>query len=301
MCAHSSENKKGFLRPNTFSAELSAGLYLVATPIGNLRDITLRALDVLSGADIVACEDTRMSGKLFKAYDINKKLVAYHDHSDKKIRNTLLGHIVNGKSVALISDAGCPLIADPGYKLVREAKNLGLFVTTIPGANAAISAIQLSGLPSDAFTFAGFVPSKQKARMDFLMHWKELDSTLIVYETAPRLIDTLNAIYETMSGRQVCVAREITKIYEEAITLPVTEHIARYKKKGAPKGEIALVIAPAEKRTYGSEEIEKLLKIAMTDQGTKQAAAQVAEKTGLSKKELYNIALNLNKNDADRI
>lgn len=265
----------------------------MATPIGNLRDITLRALDILRSVDKIACEDTRVSGKLLRAHDITKPLIPYNDHSDENKRNVIFSLIENGKSVALISDAGSPLISDPGYKLVREAVQKGMYITTIPGACAVVSALQLSGLPSDQFTFMGFLPNKQKARQGFLSGFKALKTTLIAYETGPRLLAALEDILITMGDRQVCVARELTKMFEEVKTRSVSELIAYYSETGAPKGEIALVIEGAVDVEWTNEDIEAHLKEALQSMTTKDAAAKIAKLSGRPKKELYNLALKL--------
>lgn len=270
-----------------------AGLYLVATPIGNLRDITLRALETLSGVDVIVCEDTRVSGKLLKAYDISKPLWSYNDHSDEKKRASILKTIGEGKAVALISDAGSPLISDPGYKLVRDCLEAGVKVTSLPGACAAIMALQLSGLPSEAFTFAGFLPSKEKARRDTLARWAGHSATLMFYETGPRLQDALKDIEEVMGERRVCVAREMTKMFEEIRLFPVSELRAYYAGKGAPKGEIVLVIEAAAEKIWSTDEVESALREALKTMKTKDAAAHVTALSGLPKKTVYDMALAL--------
>ncbi|MFP4313872.1 MAG: 16S rRNA (cytidine(1402)-2'-O)-methyltransferase [Alphaproteobacteria bacterium] len=272
---------------------LRAGLYIVATPIGNLRDITLRALDTLRGADVIACEDTRVSGKLLKAYDISKPLLSYNDHSDEKKRDHILRDIQGGKSVALISDAGCPLISDPGYKLVREARDRNLFVTSIPGASALLTGLQLSGLPSNQFAFLGFLPPKSQARVHMLQKYSGVEMSLITYETGPRLLASLQDIKTSFGERRVCVARELTKLYEEIKTAPISDLITYYKEHGAPKGEIVLVIEPALERQWTQADIENLLKEALKQSKTKQAANYVADITGRPKKEIYDMALKL--------
>lgn len=290
MNKDTSENKIKIPEPD----HLKAGLYLVATPIGNLRDITLRALDTLKSVDKIACEDTRVSGKLLKAYDISKPLIPYNDHSDDKKRDALLKNIIDGKAVALISDAGCPLISDPGYKLVREAIERNLYVTTIPGASAVISGLQLSGLPSDQFTFIGFLPNKSKARQNALQYFLMMSATLIAYETGPRLLAALKDIQTILGDRQICVAREITKLYEQVKKGSVSGLIDYYEEHGAPKGEIVLVIAGAGDTVLSDQDIETKLKEALNTMKTKEAASFIAELSGRPKKEIYNLALTLN-------
>lgn len=268
---------------------LKPGLYLVSTPIGNLRDITLRALDVLAGADVIACEDTRVSGKLLKAYDIKAKLISYNDHSDESKRAHILGMIKDGKAVALISDAGTPLISDPGYKLVRGAYDEGLSVTTLPGANAPLSALQLSALPSDNFSFIGFLPAKSGARQEVLREWADVNTTLIAFDTGPRLLKSLADILGVMGDRHIAIVREITKLYEESIRGKVSELLEIEQ----PKGEIVLVISPPDATTYSDADVRGLLLEALKGNPTKKAASIVAEQTGLPKSELYDLALAL--------
>jgi 16S rRNA (cytidine1402-2'-O)-methyltransferase len=271
-----------------------AGLYLVATPIGNLRDITLRALDVLTAADVIVCEDTRVSGKLLQAFDIKApSLLSYNDHSDDKRREQIVAEIRAGKIVALISDAGCPLISDPGYKLVRFCAEQGLPVTSIPGPSAVITGLQLSSLPSDAFCFIGFLPAKQKARRDALMHWKSQAATLIAYETGPRLYDSLCDIHAVLGNRKVCMARELTKMYEEVRTEAVINLITHYKEHGAPKGEIVLIIEGSADKVWRESELKKSLIEALKTMRTKEAAAYISEISGEQKKVIYDMALKL--------
>lgn len=289
---HYIDKNQGWLLPNNSVQAFRAGIYLVATPIGNLRDITLRALDVLAAADLVACEDTRVSGKLLKAYGISKKLVSYNDHSDESRRRHLL-EAAKEQVVALISDAGMPLISDPGYKLVREALACGVHVSSMPGANAPLMALQLSGVPSDCFSFIGFLPSKQAARLDVLREWSNVQTSLIAFESASRLLKALVDIEEVFAGREVVVARELTKMYEETRRGPACELISIYESEGLPKGEIVLVISPPDPAAYTQEVLEGMLKGALESMGTKEAAKSIAEKTGLSKKDLYAMALEI--------
>lgn len=274
---------------------LTPALYLVATPIGNLRDITLRALDTLKGADKIACEDTRVTGKLLGAYDISKPTLSYNDHSDEKKRGSILNEIEAGKSIALVSDAGSPLISDPGFKLVRDAIARGLKVTSIPGACAVIMGLQLSGLPSDSFSFIGFLPNKQKARKDHLQEWGAVQSTLVAYETGPRLLSSLSDIQDVYGDRRVCVARELTKMYEESKTDAVSSLIDYYENNGAPKGEIVLIIAGATDEIWDDDKVRIKLIEALKTMKTKDAANYVAEMSGRSKKDIYDMALSLPK------
>lgn len=271
---------------------LKSGLYLVATPIGNLRDITLRAIDTLAAADMVACEDTRVSGKLFGALGFKQKLIAYHDHNADMQRPYILSQIAEGKSVALISDAGMPLISDPGYKLVRDCLEAGVYVTSLPGANSPLMALQLSGLPSDNFTFIGFLPSKSKARCDVLEKWKSMDTTLIVFESAARLEDSCSDILATLGDRPMTLTRELTKKFEDVWPSTVSGVLERLKKEGAPKGEIVLVIGRSE-QVDEIIDLDKMILSAIKTTSIKEAVADIVAATGLPKKQVYNRALEL--------
>lgn len=275
--------------------DLKAGLYLVSTPIGNLGDITIRALDVLKSVDVILCEDKRVSGKLLKAYDIRGGLRIYNDHSDEQLRDDIVQGIEMGRAIALISDAGTPLVCDPGYKLVQACYEHDLYVTSLPGANAPLSALQVSGMESDAFSFIGFLPSKMKARQDFLQRWEHVPSVLIAFETAPRLIKALEDVRDVLGDRQVAVVREITKLYEEVVCKPVSDLIKYYQEEGAPKGEIVLVIGQGAREQYGDEDIRDMIRIALKTMRNKEAASFVAEKTGMKKSDLYNVALDISK------
>lgn len=279
---------------NIKSVELESGLYLVATPIGNLRDITYRAVDVLKQVDLVLCEDSRVSGKLMKAYGIDARLKVYNDHSEESLRKHIISELSAGKSIALISDAGTPLISDPGYKLVRDCLDLGLKVVPVPGANAPLSALQLSGLPSDKFTFIGFLPQKTAARQAALKPWAEVMSTLICFERGSRLLDALKDAQEVLGDREVAVIREMTKLYEESRRAKIGQLIEYYDQEGLPKGEIVVVFAPPTEKTYTAEDLKALLRASLEENRVKDAARIVADMTGQSRKDLYEMALALN-------
>ena len=282
---------RGWLAPPQQKKPLPAGLYLVATPIGNLGDITLRALDTLAGVDRVLCEDTRVSGKLLSHYGIKTPRRRYDDHSTAEAREAIIADIAAGQRIALISDAGTPLIADPGYKLVQDCYEAGLAVTTLPGASATLSALQLSGLPSDAFSFIGFLPSKQGARTAMLEKWQSVDSTLIAYETGPRLCKTLADIDALYGLRAMAVTREMTKLYEEARRGSASDLLAHYADN-PPKGEIVLVISPPEEGAMDEAYIVAALEKALAGgMRTKDAAAHVAKQSGWAKKDVYDLAL----------
>ncbi|HEX2793470.1 MAG TPA: 16S rRNA (cytidine(1402)-2'-O)-methyltransferase [Croceicoccus sp.] len=270
---------------------LYPGLYIVATPIGNLGDLSTRALDVLGRVAAVACEDTRVTGKLLHHAGIKQKLIRYDDHADAVVRERLLGMAAT-EPVALVSDAGTPLISDPGYRLVREARERGIDVVSVPGPSALIVALTLSGLPTDRFLFGGFLPAKNKARGDVLAELGAVRATLVFYETSPRLLDALAAIEAALPGREVAVARELTKKFEECQAGSVAELIARYTAH-PPKGEIVLVIGPPGDAGPEDLDIDALLRAELATQKPSQAAARLAKAHGLDRKALYARALEL--------
>ena len=270
---------------------LDPGIYIVATPIGNLGDVSARAAAVLGGVAAVACEDTRVTGKLLHHLGIKQKLIRYDDHASDATRDHLLGLAVNAP-IALVSDAGTPLISDPGYQLIVAARERGIAVTSIPGPSAAIVALTLAGLPSDRFLFAGFLPAKDKARREVLDELANVRATLVFYETAPRLAASLGAIGEVLPGRPVAVARELTKKFEECRTGTPAELIEHYAAH-PPKGEIVLVIAPPAAVETSAADAESLLLAALQNLKPSQAAAEVARATGLDRKTLYARALEL--------
>ena len=269
---------------------LEPGLYIVATPIGNLGDITLRAVETLRAVAAVACEDTRVTGKLLHHLGIKQKLIRCDDHASGETRAHVLG-LAATQAVALVSDAGTPLISDPGYRLVREAHEIGILVTSLPGPSAAVVALTLSGLPSDRFLFAGFLPNKAKARHDALTELAGVPATLVFYETAPRLGDALAAIGEALAGREVAVARELTKRFEECRRGSPGELIAHYAAH-PPKGEIVLLVGPPVEGG-GEVDADALLRAELAYAKPSQAAAAVAKSTGLDRKALYARALEL--------
>lgn len=267
------------------------GLYIVATPIGNLGDITLRALAVLSSASLIACEDTRVTGKLLKNFGIKARLQRLDDHASSEVRARVIDE-ARHSSVALVSDAGTPLISDPGYRLVREARAAGVTVTSIPGPCAAISALAIAGLPSDRFLFAGFLPVKDKARIDMLAELAGVTATLVFYETAPRLERSLRAIAELWPEREVAVARELTKLHEECRTGTATA-LADHYAAHPPKGEIVLLIGPPAAAEAPVLDTDALLCAALAEAGPGKAAGVVSKATGIDRAVLYARALEL--------
>ena len=277
------------------ATRFAAGLYIVATPIGNLRDITLRALDLLAAADVIACEDTRVTEKLMSRYGLVGQRLAYHEHNAERMRPLLIEKLKAGAVVALVSDAGTPLISDPGFKLVRAAIAEGIAVTTLPGASAALAALVLSGLPSDRFFFQGFLPPKQAARRRVLGEIARQQATLIVYETGPRLAATLADMAALLGERPAAVARELTKLYEELRRGDVASLAAHYAATGAPKGEIVIVVggldAAAAREAVSDDDIDAALEAALATMSVKDASAAVAEATGRPRREVYQRAL----------
>ncbi|WBX84731.1 16S rRNA (cytidine(1402)-2'-O)-methyltransferase [Sphingosinicella microcystinivorans] len=272
--------------------DLEPGLYIVATPIGNLGDITLRAADVLRSAALIAAEDTRVTAKLLARIGSDRPMAPYHDHSDGRVRARLLERMRN-ESVALVSDAGTPLISDPGFKLVREARAEGIPVTTIPGPCAAIAALTLAGLPTDRFLFAGFLPAKAKAAADTITEFAGLDATLVFYESGNRLARTLEALRDGLGDRPAAVAREITKAFEETATGTLGSLAARYAD-APPKGEIVIVVGPPEPAAPpDAGTLDAALAAAMATQPLKSAVAEVSAALGLPRKQVYARALAL--------
>ncbi|MBR4927812.1 MAG: 16S rRNA (cytidine(1402)-2'-O)-methyltransferase [Alphaproteobacteria bacterium] len=271
-------------------------LYLVSTPIGNLGDISLRAKETLASADLIACEDTRTTRSLLTLLGIKHgPLTAYHEHNADKVRPQLIEKLKKGIHIALVSDAGTPLISDPGYRLVRECREQNLPVTTIPGANAVLSALQLSGLPSDCFYFGGFLPSKQTARQQELNNIKNLQSTVIFYDTPNRLVDALSDILSVCGNRKVAVVREITKKFEETRLDSVQNLIDYYTQNGSPKGELVLVIdrSDTQATTLTKEQLDALILKTVQTSSAKETAELIAGMTGLSKKQIYKRVVEL--------
>ncbi|MBT3071933.1 16S rRNA (cytidine(1402)-2'-O)-methyltransferase [Rhodomicrobium sp. Az07] len=271
---------------------LDPGLFLVSTPIGNLSDISIRVLFVLASADRVYCEDTRHSRKLFSAFDIGRKLETYHDFSGESDRERILDALREGKSVALISDAGTPLIADPGYKLVRDAVSEGVRVFPVPGASAILSALVASGLPTDRFFFGGFLPQKDGARLEALEAMRAVPGTLVFYETPSRIEAALAAIETVYPERTVAVARELTKLHE-TIAKGTARDLAAAFEVEPPQGEIVLLIAPGEAVAATEADVENALRAALKTVTLKEAVEDVSKGLGVAKKMAYNLALKI--------
>src|ERR1051326_515385 len=271
---------------------LAPGLYITATPIGNAADITLRALTVLRHCVWIVAEDTRVPSRLLSLYGISRPLSVYNDHNGAEMRPKLLERLQQGARLALVSDAGTPLISDPGYKLVREALALGLPVFPVPGASAVLAALTASALPSDRFLFAGFLPSKSGERRVALAKLKAVPATLIFFESAQRLGDCLADMHAVFGEREAVVARELTKLHEEIVRAPLSELAAKYAS-APPKGEIVVLVGPAREEQPDLARIDSLLAQALPFMPVKAAAALVAEATGSSKRDIYVRALAL--------
>ncbi len=269
------------------------GLYLVATPIGNLRDVTLRALDILAAADLVLCEDTRVTGRLLRAYGIACDLQPYHEHNAARVRPAILDRLGRSASVALVSDAGTPLVSDPGFKLVRECVDNGIPVVPVPGPSALLAALIASGLPTDRFLFAGFLPPRSAARRKVLAELAAVPATLVFYETGARLAASLADMGATLGDRPVAVAREMTKLHEEHTRGSLAALAARFAEAAPPKGELAVVVGPPPVRPAGEADIDAALAEALRTMSVRDAAAAVAEATGTPRKRAYARALAL--------
>jgi len=276
---------------------VAAGLYVVSTPIGNLRDITLRALDVLAGVEEVLAEDTRVASKLLSAYGVKARLSPYHDHNGAERRPGLLKRLEEGGRIALISDAGTPLVSDPGWKLVHEALEHGIKVFPVPGASALLAGLVASGLPSDRFLFAGFLPPKSGARRSEIESLKQVPATLVFYESGPRLAESLADLAAVLGDRDAAVARELTKLFEETRRGSLAELAAHYDEAGPPRGEIVLLVGPPKEVAATAADVDAALRVALNEMPTKAAASAVAEALGLPKRDVYQRALQIKSGD----
>ncbi len=272
--------------------DLAPGLYIVATPIGNLRDITLRALDVLAQADLVLAEDTRITGKLLGAYGLKKPLERYDEHAAERARPKILAALAQGGRVALVSDAGTPLVSDPGYRLVNEVLEAGAKVWPIPGASALLAALTVAGLPTDRFMFVGFPPTKAQARRSFFEDLTAARATLIFYESGPRLAASLADMATVFGPRPAAVSRELTKLFETTIRGPL-DALAADPRLDSPKGELVVLVGPPAEELATEADADLALSEALTRMGPSEAAAQVAKALGLDRRSLYRRALAL--------
>lgn len=280
-------------------AKVAPGLYLVATPIGNLGDITLRALELLAGADIIACEDTRVTRKLAERYGIATPLTSYHEHNAAGARPKLLARLAGGQAVALVSDAGTPLISDPGYKLVRAACEAGHVVTALPGASAVLTALSVAALPTDRFFFEGFLPPKQGARQKRITELINVPATLVLFESGPRVASALADLAVAFGTRSAAICRELTKLHEE-VKRGDLETLAREYSAGAEtRGEFVIVVAPPPNDEERGDDVDDLLRQALMRVSVKDAVGEVALATGRPRREVYQRALVLARDTAD--
>lgn len=275
------------------TSPLEAGLYLVSTPIGNLRDITLRALDVLASADLVLAEDTRVSKKLFSAYGLSPNLSSYHDHNAARRVPNLVERVQNGEAIALLSDAGTPLVSDPGFRLARACIDAGIMVTAIPGASAVLSALVVSGLACDTFLFGGFLPPKSAARRTALGRFTTLSASLIFYESGGRLSALLTDVLAVYGDRDMVIARELTKKYEEVLHGTVSELINICAEQKL-RGEIVVVIGPSKQdEVWDDDAIMRALTERISEVGVKRASEEIATLSGQKKRHVYRLALDM--------
>ncbi len=273
---------------------LEGGLYVTATPIGNLGDVTLRALETLAAADLIACEDTRITSRLTQRYGIDTPLIAYHEHNAARQRPRLLAALAEGKAVALVSDAGTPLVSDPGYRLVTEAIDAGHRIIPIPGASATLAGLVGAGLPSDAFLFAGFLPAKSAARRKRLGELAQIPATLIFYEGPQRVSDCLADMAAVLGDqRRAVVARELTKKFETFRREDLATLAAQFASEAAPKGEVTILIAPPDETAPSDQAIDAALRERLTEMSPARAAAEVAAATGARKNDVYRRAIAL--------
>ncbi len=269
---------------------LKPGLYVTATPIGNLGDMTYRAVDALKAADLILCEDTRHTAKLCAVYGIETERMAYHEHNAARMRPEIIKKLQDGARICLVSDAGTPLISDPGYKLVREARNAGIAVFPVPGPSAAIAALSAAGAPSDKFYFAGFPPVKRDARAAMFKKLAAIDATLVFYESGARLSASLTAMAQAFGDRRAVIAREITKLHEE-FREDLLPALAAHYEKHSPKGEIVVLVFPPEKSIATQKDLDAFLRRALGEMSVKEAAAAAAETLGIARKTAYARAL----------
>jgi 16S rRNA (cytidine1402-2'-O)-methyltransferase len=271
---------------------VDSGLYIVATPIGNLRDITLRALDVLRAADLILCEDTRVTGKLMAAYNLKKPLLRYDDHAGPRVIPEIIERLTNGQVIAQVSDAGTPLVSDPGYRLVNAALLAGQKVHPLPGASSVMAALCMAGLPTDRFMFVGFVPNKSAARKTFLEPFKTLNSTIVMFETGPRLKESLLDMVDVLGDREAAVCRELTKLYETCVRGSL-KTLCQDPDLQAPKGEIVVILGPAQDIIPSQDDLDEALREALTTLPPSEAAALLATRFNLPRKTIYSRALSL--------
>jgi len=274
------------------------GLYLIATPIGNLGDITLRALELLAGVDVIACEDTRVTRRLMERYGITTPLTPYHEHNAAEARPKLLARLADGQAVALVSDAGTPLISDPGYKLVRAVSESGHTVTALPGASAALTALSVAGLPTDRFFFEGFLPPRQIARQKRIAALANIPATLVLFESGPRIAAAIADLAAAFGARAAAICRELTKLHEEVKRGDLEALAHEYSAGAETRGEFVIVVGPPPDRAETTDSIDDLLRQALARVSVKDAVGEVALATGRPRREVYQRAIVLARNTA---
>ena len=274
----------------SINSSTTGKLYIISTPIGNIKDITIRALDTLKSVCRVVCEDTRITAKLLLHYGIKKPMVVFHDHSSSE--KQIINYLLNGEDIALVSDAGTPLISDPGYTIVNAAIKLGIQVTAIPGPCSAITALTLSGLPANSFMFIGFLPNTLQSRLKELISVKEIEATLIFFETAKRLLAVLYNFLEVFGTRKMAIGRELTKLYEGVHYGNVVEQINYWQSKEL-KGEFVLILEGATQETLSDEDIKKQMTSLLSKMSFKDAISFAKDSLGINKKKAYEIALQI--------
>lgn len=281
---------------------LPGGLYVVATPIGNLGDISSRALETLSGASVIACEDTRVTGVLLRRFGITTPMTPYHDHNAVRARPGIIARLIAGETVALVSDAGTPLLSDPGYKLVRACSDAGIAVRTVPGPSALLAALSIAALPSDRVLFAGFLPTKSAARREVIEEFKSVRATLIFYESAQRLTASLADLSKVLGAREAAVCRELTKLHEEVRRGGLRELATHYEKAGAPKGEVVIAIGPpsGDAPTVTGEDIDAALSRALISMSLRDAVDAVAGSLSIARRTVYGRAIDLQKTTKEK-
>jgi 16S rRNA (cytidine1402-2'-O)-methyltransferase len=289
---HPSERPRPSKRPG---GAVAPGLHVVATPIGNLGDITLRAIEVLKHVDLIACEDTRVTGRLLKAHGIETPMFPYHDHNAERVRPVLIERLQRGEKMALVSDAGTPLVSDPGFRLVRECIARGIPVVPLPGPSAALAALMAAGLPTDRFLFVGFLPAKTAARRAALAELAPVRATLVIYESPHRLAAALADMAKALGAREVAVARELTKMFEEVRRGALAELADHYAAAPEPKGEIVVVVGPPAPEPPREEALDEALGAALAAMSLRDAVAQVTRETGLARSRVYARALELSR------
>jgi len=289
--------------PSPRDASSKPGLYLVATPIGNARDITLRALDTLAMADIIACEDTRTTAKLLTIHGLNRSMTPYHEHNADRVRPSLIKRLKNGETVALVSDAGTPLISDPGHKLVKAAMEEGIYITHLPGPSSVLTGLVLSGQPANRFLFEGFLPNRKSRRRKALEELVPIPATLVFLESPKRLAASLLDMSDVLGPRPASICRELTKMFEEIRSESLPELAEHYKENGPPKGEVVIVVGPPEDRNDHDIEdgrLESLLRAALVKSSLKTAVADITAETGLPRRDVYARALEIQRNSTNQ-